>query len=79
MRRNKEVDIVKVSSLRKLRKEVDEHLISGKEYEARLRGQHAKLSPFTGWANMDRKTPHPGASDADMVSHRLNLKSKSAS
>ncbi|KAJ1273949.1 hypothetical protein BS78_05G025100 [Paspalum vaginatum] len=65
MRRKKEVDIVKVSRLRKLRKEVDEHLISGKEYEARLRGQHAKLNPFTGWANMDRKTPHPGASDAE--------------
>ncbi|KAJ1261012.1 hypothetical protein BS78_10G275600 [Paspalum vaginatum] len=59
-----EVDIVKVSRLRKLRKEVDEHLISGKEYEARLRGQHAKLNPFTGWANMDRKT-HPDASDAE--------------
>ncbi|CAD6338328.1 unnamed protein product [Miscanthus lutarioriparius] len=60
-----EVDIVKVSRLRKLRKEEDEHLISGKEYEARLRGQHAKLNPFTGWADMDRKTSLPVASDGE--------------
>jgi len=59
-----EVDIAKVARLRKLRKEADEHLISGKEYEARLRGQHAKLNPFTGWADMDRKTI-PGASDGE--------------
>ena len=59
-----EVDIVKVARLRKLRKEADEHVISGKEYEARLRGQHAKLNPFTGWADMDRKTI-PGASDGE--------------
>ena len=60
-----EVDIAKVARLRKLRKEADEHLISGKEYEARLRGQHAKLNPFTGWADMDRKTSIPGASDGE--------------
>ncbi|EES02349.1 hypothetical protein BDA96_03G044800 [Sorghum bicolor] len=60
-----EVDIVKVSRLRKLRKEEDQHLISGKEYEARLRGQHAKLNPFTGWADMDRKTSLPVASDGE--------------
>jgi len=60
-----EVDIAKVARLRKLRKEADEHLISGKEYEARLRGPHAKLNPFTGWADMDRKTSIPGASDGE--------------
>jgi U3 small nucleolar RNA-associated protein 18 len=60
-----EVDIVKVARLRKLRKEADERKISGKDYEARLRGQHAKLNPFTGWADMDRKTPLPGASDGE--------------
>ncbi|CAL5039889.1 unnamed protein product [Urochloa decumbens] len=60
-----EVDIVKVARLRKLRKEANERLISGKEYEARLRGHHAKLNPFTGWADMDRKTPLPGASDGE--------------
>ncbi len=27
----------------------------GKEYEARLRQQHAKLNPKTSWARMDRK------------------------
>ncbi|KAF8683042.1 hypothetical protein HU200_045026 [Digitaria exilis] len=42
----------------------EEERTEGKEYEARLRGQHAKLNPFTGWADMDRKTPLPGASDA---------------
>uniref|UniRef100_A0ACD6A6W6 Uncharacterized protein n=1 Tax=Avena sativa TaxID=4498 RepID=A0ACD6A6W6_AVESA len=52
-----EVDIVKIARLRKLRKEADERVISGREYEARLRGQHAKLNPFTGWADMDRKAP----------------------
>ncbi|KAK1643393.1 hypothetical protein QYE76_061198 [Lolium multiflorum] len=56
-----EVDIVKVARLRKLRKEADERVISGREYEARLRGQHAKLNPFTGWADMDRKAPLPDA------------------
>jgi len=60
-----EVDIVKVARLRKLRKEADEHLISGKEYEARLRGQHAKLNPFTGWADMDRKSSIPAMSDGE--------------
>uniref|UniRef100_A0ACD5YDT8 Uncharacterized protein n=2 Tax=Avena sativa TaxID=4498 RepID=A0ACD5YDT8_AVESA len=56
-----EVDIVKVARLRKLRKEADECVISGREYEARLRGQHAKLNPFTGWADMDRIAPLPDA------------------
>ncbi|KQK05209.1 U3 small nucleolar RNA-associated protein 18 homolog [Brachypodium distachyon] len=58
-----EVDIAKVSRLRKLRKEADERVISGRDYEARLRGHHAKLNPFTGWADMDRKPPLPGVSD----------------
>ncbi|KAL5198715.1 hypothetical protein ABZP36_002227 [Zizania latifolia] len=58
-----EVDITKVARLRKLRKEAGECVISGKEYEARLRGHHAKLNPFAGWADMDRKAPVPGLSD----------------
>ncbi|TVU37177.1 hypothetical protein EJB05_10478, partial [Eragrostis curvula] len=60
-----EVDIQKIARLRKLRKEADDHLISGKDYEARLRGQHAKLNPFTGWADMDRKVPLHAASDSE--------------
>ena len=61
-----EVDILKVARLRKLRKEADERVISGKEYEARLRGHHAKLNPFTGWADMDRKAPlRDGDSDEE--------------
>ncbi|KAG8079824.1 hypothetical protein GUJ93_ZPchr0007g3342 [Zizania palustris] len=60
-----EVDITKVARLRKLRKEAAERVISGKEYEARLRGQHAKLNPFAGWADMDRKAPVPGLSDGE--------------
>nr|XP_010912007.1 U3 small nucleolar RNA-associated protein 18 homolog [Elaeis guineensis] len=58
-----EVDIVKVSRLRKLRKEADERVISGPDYVARLRAQHAKLNPGTEWARIDRKTAHVGASD----------------
>ncbi|KAL5199040.1 hypothetical protein ABZP36_002552 [Zizania latifolia] len=60
-----EVDITKVARLRKLRKEAGERVISGKEYEARLRGHHAKLNPFAGWADMDRKAPVPGLSDGE--------------
>ncbi|KAM0825063.1 hypothetical protein ACQ4PT_069804 [Festuca glaucescens] len=58
-----EVDILKVARLRKLRKEVDERVISGKEYEARLRGHHTKLNSFTVWADMDRKVILSGVSD----------------
>uniref|UniRef100_A0A0D9X178 U3 small nucleolar RNA-associated protein 18 homolog n=1 Tax=Leersia perrieri TaxID=77586 RepID=A0A0D9X178_9ORYZ len=58
-----EVDISNVARLRKLRKEVDERVISGKEYEARLRGQHAKLNRFADWADLDRKAPNSGFSD----------------
>ena len=31
------------------------HVSAGKEYEARLRQQHAKLNPKTSWARVDRK------------------------
>lgn len=58
-----EVDIVKVSRLRKLRKEADERVISGADYVARLRSQHAKLNPGTEWARIDRKNARVGASD----------------
>ena len=54
------VDILKVARLRKLRKEADERVISGRECEARLHGHHAKLNPFTGWEDMDRKAPLTG-------------------
>ncbi|WOL08902.1 hypothetical protein Cni_G17655 [Canna indica] len=57
------VNIVRVNRLRKLRKEVDENLISGADYVARLRAQHAKLNPGTGWASMDRK--HARCGDFD--------------
>ncbi|KAG8080209.1 hypothetical protein GUJ93_ZPchr0007g5475 [Zizania palustris] len=60
-----EVDITKVAKLRKLREEAGECVISGKEYEARLRGHHAKLNPFAGWADMDQKAPVPGLSDGE--------------
>lgn len=58
-----EVDIVKVNRLRKLRKEADERVISGVDYVARLRTQHARLNPGTEWARIDRKSAHDGASD----------------
>ncbi|XVF24408.1 hypothetical protein REPUB_Repub13aG0125300 [Reevesia pubescens] len=47
------INIAKVNRLRKLRKEEDESLISGSEYIARLRAQHAKLNPGTEWAELD--------------------------
>lgn len=49
------INIAKVSRLRKLRKEEDESLISGSEYVARLRAQHAKLNPGTEWAQLDSR------------------------
>ncbi|CAD5178944.1 U3 small nucleolar RNA-associated protein 18 homolog [Musa acuminata AAA Group] len=58
-----EVDIVRVNRLRKLRKEADEHVISGADYVARLRAQHAKLNPGTEWANVDRKYARRGISE----------------
>ncbi|KDP35122.1 hypothetical protein JCGZ_10656 [Jatropha curcas] len=44
------INISKINRLRKLRKEEDESLISGREYVARLRVHHAKLNPGTEWA-----------------------------
>ncbi|KAI4988644.1 hypothetical protein ZWY2020_035884 [Hordeum vulgare] len=34
-----------------------------RECEAGLHGHHAKLNPFTGWEDMDRKAPLPGVYD----------------
>lgn len=50
---NNTVNIATTNRLRKLRKEEDESLISGREYVARLRAQHAKLNPRTEWAQLD--------------------------
>ncbi|KAJ9188048.1 hypothetical protein P3X46_003443 [Hevea brasiliensis] len=47
------VNIATTNRLRKLRKEEDESLISGREYVARLRAQHAKLNRGTEWARLD--------------------------
>ncbi|KAL2342046.1 hypothetical protein Fmac_009986 [Flemingia macrophylla] len=52
---NVTVNIAKVSRLRKLKKELDEDVISGSEYVSRLRAQHAKLNPGTDWARVDSK------------------------
>lgn len=49
------INISKVNRLRKLRKEEDESLVSGSEYVARLRAQHAKLNPGTEWAQLDSR------------------------
>ena len=67
-----EVDIVKIARLRKLRKEADERVISGREYEARLRGHHAKMNPSTGWADMDRKAPLPDGESDDEGEGRVD-------
>ncbi|CAN8299725.1 unnamed protein product [Cochlearia groenlandica] len=47
------INIGKVNRLRKLRKEENEGLISGSEYNARLRAHHVKLNPGTEWARPD--------------------------
>lgn len=47
------INIANVNRLRKLRKSEDETTITGKEYVARLRAQHAKLNPGTDWARRD--------------------------
>lgn len=46
-------DIGKVNRLRKLRKDEDESMVSGKVYESRLRAQHIKMSKGAGWAQDD--------------------------
>ncbi|DBB01100.1 hypothetical protein WJX77_009600 [Trebouxia sp. C0004] len=50
-----QVNIAAQPRLRKLRKTEQDGIVSGKEYEARLRQQHAKLNPRTSWAHMDKK------------------------
>ncbi|RWW30656.1 hypothetical protein GW17_00004764 [Ensete ventricosum] len=65
-----EVDIVRVNRLRKLRKEADEHVISGADYVARLSAQHAKLNLGTEWANVDRKYAPRGISEDESNFHR---------
>ena len=50
------INISNVNRLRKLRKAEDESLISGSDYVARLRAQHAKLNPGTEWAQRDSRS-----------------------
>ncbi|OAY69924.1 U3 small nucleolar RNA-associated protein 18 homolog [Ananas comosus] len=59
------VDIIRVNRLRKLRKEADERIISGTEYVSRLRAQHAKLNPWTDWAQIGRKSHADDESDEE--------------
>jgi len=46
-----EVTVVAKSMLRKLRETEEEEVLSGKEYEQRLRNQHNKLNPRATWAS----------------------------
>lgn len=57
------IDIAKVNRLRKLRKEEDESLITGKEYVSRLRAHHLKLHPGTEWAHPDSHLRKGGSFD----------------
>ncbi|CAN8256382.1 unnamed protein product [Cochlearia groenlandica] len=59
------IDIATVNRLRKLRKEENEGLISGYEYNARLRAHHAKLNPGTDWARLGSQVIEGDSSDDD--------------
>ncbi|XP_065861028.1 U3 small nucleolar RNA-associated protein 18 homolog [Euphorbia lathyris] len=58
------VNIAKTNRLRKLRKEEEESLITGREYVARLRAHHAKLNRGTEWAQFDLKSKSDGYEDS---------------
>jgi U3 small nucleolar RNA-associated protein 18 len=62
-------DIEEENKQRKLpgltRKDVDESLISGTRYVARLRAQHAKMNPDTDWARLDSQSRNDGLSDEE--------------
>lgn len=47
------------------RKDGDESLISGSQYVARLRAQHAKMNPGTDWARLDSQSRNDGLSDEE--------------
>ncbi|KAJ7006109.1 hypothetical protein NC653_005456 [Populus alba x Populus x berolinensis] len=47
------------------RKDGDESLISGTQYVARLRAQHAKMNPGTDWARLDSQSRNDGLSDEE--------------
>ncbi|XP_050238850.1 U3 small nucleolar RNA-associated protein 18 homolog [Mercurialis annua] len=57
------IDIAHTNRLRKLRKEEDESLISGREYVARLRAHHAKMNRGTEWARLDLQSRNGGSYD----------------
>ena len=50
-----EVTVASKSMLRKLRETEDEVVLTGKEYEQRLRNQHNKLNPRATWASTDKE------------------------
>lgn len=60
------INIAKVNRLRKLRKEEDESVISGSAYVSRLRAQHIKLNPGTGWAQLGSREMKYGSDDEDL-------------
>lgn len=59
------VNISNVNLLRKLRKDKNETVISGKEYVERLRVQHRKLNPETSWAELRTNKGHGTTFDTD--------------
>ncbi|KAL3162415.1 U3 snoRNP protein [Trebouxia sp. C0010 RCD-2024] len=50
-----EINIAAQPRLRKLRQTEGDGIVSGKEFEARLRQQHSKLNPRTSWARVGKK------------------------
>jgi U3 small nucleolar RNA-associated protein 18 len=60
------VNVASRNRLRKLRQTEGEAVLSGAEYEKRLRQQHAKLNPRTAWAKRGKKAAQQqDASDDD--------------
>jgi hypothetical protein len=50
-----EITVAVKSMLRKLRENEDEVVLTGKEYEQRLRNQHKKLNPRANWASTNKE------------------------
>ncbi len=59
------VDLAAAPRLRKLRAAEGEGAVGGAEYEARLRAQHVRLNPRTGWAAAARAATAAAASTSD--------------
>lgn len=62
------VNIVDQKRLRKLRKDYSETVLSGREFEARLRRQYEKIHPTPQWAVIPLRDGKNGNSSDDLLS-----------